>query len=76
MTQSTYTPAALRIAATYPATDGSCPEQVEVEFGPDTPVSPELVERLIGALAQVPTARFHRETQTSQQYPSPYEPPH
>lgn len=49
--------ATLRIAATYPATDGSVPESVEVEVNDPTAVTAEFVGAVILSLAAVPGAR-------------------
>lgn len=50
--------ACLRISATFPASDGYTPEQVEVEFRDGTHVTAEMVAAVVAALAQVPQPRF------------------
>jgi hypothetical protein len=47
----------IRIQASYPATDGSCPESIEIEWNDEAPPSPRDLVELIGALAHVPNAR-------------------
>lgn len=58
---------ALRITANYPATDGSCPEHIEVELNDPTSLSSALITDVIDALASVPRARYQptdsKETQ-------------
>jgi len=46
----------VRITATYPATDGTCPESIEVQIRDENPGGgqPELVVEIIEALARVP----------------------
>lgn len=56
--QSIYQKPKLRISATFPATDGACPEQVEVEFSDTANVTGPLITEVIGALAQVPHVRY------------------
>lgn len=56
-----YRPPAMRIAATYPATDGSMPESIEVEINtPDA--GPELLHAAVSALAAVPSGRYRLHT--------------
>lgn len=54
--------AQLRISATFPASDGYTPEQVEVEFGANTNITTDMVCTVIAALAQVPQTRFQPRT--------------
>lgn len=51
-------PATIRVAATYPASDGSAPESIEVtwEAGAKLPTA-EDIARVIAALADVTNAR-------------------
>lgn len=49
---------ALRISATFPASDGSCPEHMEVEFNEPVQITSALITDVIGALAAVPHARY------------------
>lgn len=48
---------ALRVAATYHATDGRVPEEIVVELGGDGPVDPEMVDRAVRAVAGVAATR-------------------
>lgn len=48
---------ALAVRATYPATDGLVPEEIVIEFGGDSPVDPDLVDRAVAALAGVAAGR-------------------
>lgn len=54
-------PARLRIAASYAATDGSCPESIEIEFHDlaDLKAGGNSVLEIIGALAMAPSARYN-----------------
>lgn len=59
---------ALRVTATYPASDGRVPEDMAVEFGGDGPVDPELVDRAVRALADVAARRDYLLTQMPREY--------
>jgi len=48
-----YPQPSLRISASYPASDGSSPESIDVEFG-EVPIDVNLVRQVISALAAVP----------------------
>lgn len=48
----------MRISASYPATDGSCPESIEIEYDAEAFPPAEDVARLIEALAKVPGSRY------------------
>ncbi len=52
-----YRAPALRVAATYQSSDGCVPDEIYVEFGGDSPVDPDLVDRAVAALASVATGR-------------------
>jgi hypothetical protein len=47
----------LRITATYPATDGSMPESVEVEFTDTAPADADLTQTVLGMLLRAPANR-------------------
>jgi hypothetical protein len=47
----------LRITATYPATDGSMPESVEVEFTDAAPGDADLAQTVLGMLLRAPANR-------------------
>lgn len=54
-------PAALQITASYPATDGTCPENISVEIplGCGVPIDDVLVDHIVKTLADVPArARY------------------
>ncbi len=53
-----YPQPALRISATFPASDGTSPESIDVEFGTGVVVDGNLVREVISALAAVPDHRY------------------
>ncbi len=56
-----YTPPMLRVSATYSATDGSCPEHIEVEINYPADHGPHFdtdARTIVAALASVPAGRW------------------
>ncbi len=47
----------LRVAATFPASDGRVPEEIVIEVGGTFPVDPHFIDRAVNALARVAAGR-------------------
>lgn len=49
----------LRICATFAATDGSCPESIDIEFGDDVAITGQMLTEVVEALAAVAKGRMY-----------------
>ncbi len=57
-TTNYFPPPRLRVSASYPASDGTAPESIDIEINAGVPITGHLIRELVSALAAVPDHRY------------------